>query len=349
MTGKRLRLGIVGTGENARDHANASREIDVFDLVCICDTSLVALETFGEVFGCENRYTDLAQMLQEQALDVLVVSVWGVHHAAVAMEAMVSARVRAIVVEKPISMDAAEAQLMVDTAERTGVLLIEAFKWRYDPQHSACGEVIASGRIGEVKTVMGVFSSPLTDRLDVSNWRYRADLGGGSLFDSASYLVHFSRFVMGREPTSVVGTRGDGADVRRGASELSASLLLDFGGGRTALLQSSYAQAFCQEVMVIGTAGWLRYMLPFDSRGSRDGELMTGTPLAATVDLFLNDFTHEVLTFPPCNQFVAQLLHVQNCLAGTALPVTSGAFAVGSMLVLDAARESFATRRIVEL
>jgi predicted dehydrogenase len=338
-------VGIVGTGENARDHAAACRAVSA-ELAAICDISTESLERFGDEFDCANRYLSLDELLDAHLLDVLVISTWGPHHAPLTLQAMDSGRVRAILVEKPIAMNAAEALAMVARAEETGTLLVEGFKWRYDPQHQAAFELLASGRIGEVRSVHGCFSAPLVGRAGASNWRFDPSRGGGSLFDTASYLVHFARAVMHGDPVAVVAITPDSSE---GGAELSAAMALEFTRGRVALLQSSYAQAYHQAMTVIGTEGYMRYVLPFDSRSSRETEFVTTPPLVARIEIHGNDFSHELVEFPACNQFVAQLEAVLEALRTGGQVAASGEFAVGSMKTLDALRTSIASGRKVEL
>ncbi len=341
-----VRVGIIGAGENARDHARACRILPGFTLVAICDASAKALVRFGGEFQVPNRYRDLASMLVAHEFDLLIVSVWGVYHASIALEAMESGRTRAILVEKPLTMNAIEARRMTDVAEQTGVLLMEGFKWRYDPQHTKGMEIMRSGRLGDIRTVLGAFSSPMANVSDPAGWRFDASRGGGSLLDTASYLVHFARMVMGSEPLSVIASSDRGLP-SSDAVERNASFLLDFGGGRTALLQSSYVQAFFQATMVIGTLGWMRFNTPFDARGSREAEFVTSQPLETTVEVFGNDFSHEVLRFAPCNQFEAQLASVAECLQTGVPALASGANAIGSMVVLDALKTSLRSGSVV--
>lgn len=72
---QRPTIGIVGTGENARDHAAACRALSA-DLVAICDISAEALERFGIEFDCANRYQSLESLLDAHHLDVLIISTW---------------------------------------------------------------------------------------------------------------------------------------------------------------------------------------------------------------------------------------------------------------------------------
>jgi len=328
-------VGVVGAGENARDHAAACQAIPGVELVAICDISAEALARFGDEFGCEHRYQSLDAMLDAHDLDVLVISTWGPHHAPLALQAC--GRVRALLVEKPIAMDAQEAANMVARAEETDTLLVEGFKWRYDPQHQAAFSALAGGRIGSVRSIHAAFSAPLAGRMAGENWRFDPARGGGSLYDTASYLIHFARAAMDADPVAVLAIAPDASP---GGAELSAAMILEFTEGRVALLQSSYTQAYHQAVTVIGTQGWMRYVIPFDSRSSRDAEFVTSPPLAARIDIHDNDFGHEVLEFAPQNQFVAQMEAVVDALGGGAHVPPSGAFAVGSMATLDALRAS---------
>ncbi|MFM8515657.1 MAG: Gfo/Idh/MocA family protein [Actinomycetota bacterium] len=342
---QRPMIGIVGTGENARDHAAACRALSA-DLVAICDISAEALERFGNEFDCANRYQSLESLLDAHHLDVLIISAWGPHHAPLALQAMDSGRVRAVLVEKPMAMNAAEAAEMVNRSRETGTVLVEGFKWRYDPQHHAAFELLASGRIGAVRSVHGAFSAPLAGRAGADNWRFDPARGGGSLYDTASYLVHFARAAMNGDPISVMAVTPDATE---GGAELSAAMILEFDEGRVALLQSSYTQAYHQSVTVIGAEGYLRYVIPFDSRSSRDAEFVTTPPLAARIDIHGNDFSLETLEFPPCNQFEAQLTAVFGALRTGGQVPASGEFAVGSMATLDALRTSIASGRKVAL
>ena len=61
MTG-RFRVGIIGTGENARDHGRACRNVEQAELVAICDISAEALQRFGDEFDVANRYTSPQEM-----------------------------------------------------------------------------------------------------------------------------------------------------------------------------------------------------------------------------------------------------------------------------------------------
>lgn len=261
------KVGIVGAGENARDHGRACRNVEQAELVAICDVSEAALRQYGDEFGVSNRYLSLDQMLARESLDLVVVSTWGVHHAEVSNAVARSGKVRAILVEKPISSTAAECEEMITAAREQGVLLAEGFKWRLTPQHLRLDEIIDSGRIGRVMSVQSTLSSPLVHFAPANNWRYDHHRGGGSVYDTAGYLLHFARHVIGTEPRRVYAF-GSSSD-EFGDVEMSASILLQFPGDASAKLTSSYQYGYCQATEILGTRGWIRRDLPFDQRSVR--------------------------------------------------------------------------------
>jgi predicted dehydrogenase len=343
----RFRVGIVGAGENARDHGRACSNVEQAELVAICDISAEALDRFGAEFNVSNRYTDLAQMIDQEDLDIVVISVWGVYHAELAIAVANSGKVRAVLVEKPISFTAAECEEMIAAANKNGVLLAEAFKWRHDPQHLRVKEIIDTGRIGRPMSIQGTFSSPLIRFAAPTNWRYDRSRGGGSVFDTAGYLIHLARYLFDDEPRRVYASGSppiEGADV-----EMSAAMLLQFPGDRTAQLTSSYEYGYCQATQVLGTLGWIRLELPFDQRSVREQEFVEKEDLPATVQVFYDNFNTEVYHFTSVNQFDLQLSHLCNCLATDKPHRIPPEFSLGNMRTIDAVHESIRSGKPVDL
>ena len=346
MTG-RFRVGIIGTGENARDHGRACRNVEQAELVAICDISAEALQRFGDEFDVANRYTSPQEMLNQEELDIVVVSTWGVFHAEVSNAVASTGRVRAILIEKPISVTAAECEEMIAVARAHGVLLAEGFKWRHDPQHLRVKELVAGGRIGRPTSIHGVFTSPLVRFAPRTNWRYHRARGGGSVFDTAGYLIHFARYLFDAEPRRVYATGNssvDGADV-----EMSAAILLQFPEGRTAQLTSSYEYGYCQATQIVGTRGWIGLDLPFDQRSVREQEFVEKEDLPATVHVFHDSFNTEVYRFTSVNQFDLQLSHLCDCLATNTPHRIPPEFSLGNMRTIDAVHQSIRTGNPVDL
>jgi predicted dehydrogenase len=341
-----LRVGIIGTGENARDHGRACRRVPDAELVAICDVSEEALHRFGDEFAVSRRYSHLEDMLNENALDIVIVSTWGVYHAEVCCAVARSGKVRAILVEKPISATATECESMIVAARESGTLLTEGFTFRYDSQHLRVKEIVDSGRLGEVKSIHGTFSSPLVTFAARSNWRFSRERGGSSVLDTASYLIHFARYLIGTEPKRVYAA---GSYLRDSDVDASAAIFLQFPANVTANLTSSYEYGYCQSTTVLCTRGWIRVDLPFDQRSARLVEFVEKEDLPAIVTAYHDNFDTEVYQFASKNRFERQLDHLCQCLTTGKPPIISPEFSLGNMRVIDAVFASMRSGQLIDM
>ena len=161
-----------------------------------------------------------------------------------------------VLCEKPIALDAAEAEEMAAAATAAKRHLMEAFMYRF---HPAVRELVANAR--DAIHVSSQFGFKAGDEADI---RLQASLGGGALLDVGCYTVSVARWILG-EPVDVVAV----ARVRDGI-DLTTSALLIFSGGRTASLWSSVESPAIQEVTVITPGGVLRRSPAFNSREDHD-------------------------------------------------------------------------------
>jgi predicted dehydrogenase len=105
-----------------------------------------------------------------------------------------------VLCEKPFTANANEAEEVAVVAGRTGLVLMEAFHWRYHPLAARILEIIDSGELGNVRHIETTMCFPLYKRTDI---RWQLDLAGGALMDAGCYCVHMLRTFAGEEPTVV--------------------------------------------------------------------------------------------------------------------------------------------------
>ncbi|HET6469365.1 MAG TPA: Gfo/Idh/MocA family oxidoreductase, partial [Geminicoccaceae bacterium] len=129
-----------------------------------------------------------------------------------------------VLCEKPIGVTAADAEELIRVRDRTGVRIQEAFMVRTHPQWLRAREIVASGRIGELRAITGFFSYMNTD---AGNIRNMADIGGGGLLDIGCYPITTARFVTGREPRRVAAVIDRDPAFR---TDRLGSVILDFPG-----------------------------------------------------------------------------------------------------------------------
>ncbi|MAP86358.1 hypothetical protein CMK16_03125 [Candidatus Poribacteria bacterium] len=332
-----FRVGIVGTGGIARAHGSACQEAASAELCAICDVSEEALNLYGEAFEVSNRYLDLDEMLEKENLDIVSICTWGAYHAQNGIQIANSGKVKAILCEKPFTLNAAEASQMVNAAAENGVLIAEAFKFRHHPMHLKAKELVDSGAIGDVMNIRSTFCTggggggPET-RKPENNWRFNKAKGGGSIYDLACYCIHHARFIFGTEPVQVFVAAQPGLEVDDGTY-----FLLVFPDNRIAQISTGFNAAGGQYAEISGTAGMLRLDKVWNNGNQ-----------PVTIESHTKD-GYEVIHFEPTNQFALQLQHLCDCLETGRPHRISPESCVDQMKVIDAAFESIATGKTVSL
>lgn len=155
-----------------------------------------------------------------------------------------------VLCEKPLALNATEAEEMAEAAGAAGRLLMEAVMYRFHPR---MGELVASLAGAEVRHLYAAFGFPINAP---GNYRLRPELGGGALLDVGCYLADVARWVAG-EPERVE------ALIRRGVVDMSCSALLEFAGGAQASLYASFESPEYQELVVVCADRVLRVQKPF--------------------------------------------------------------------------------------
>ncbi len=168
-----------------------------------------------------------------------------------------------VLCEKPVGLDAEQARQLQASAERHPHLkVMEAFMYRFHPQWIETRNLVADGRLGELRSVQTFFSYY---NVDPANVRNKPDIGGGGMLDIGCYCVSLSRFLFDDEPRRVFGVVE--YDPKFKIDRL-ASGILEFRAGTSTFTCSTQLSAF-QRVNVIGTAGRIEIEIPFNAPPNR--------------------------------------------------------------------------------
>ena len=182
-----------------------------------------------------------------------------------------------VLCEKPIALNAAEAQAIVEARERSGKRVIEAFMVRCHPQWQRVRALVRDGRIGTVGVLQSAFTFPVRDPNNVRN---QPDFGGGALYDVGCYPIVTARYIFGAEPVRAIALIA--RDTELGVDRVTSGLLAFPGGGQL-VFSSALQLALYQRVTVLGSEGRIEVAVPFtpakehrcriviDSGGSLDG------------------------------------------------------------------------------
>jgi predicted dehydrogenase len=228
-----------------------------------------------------------------------------------------------VLCEKPISLTVPEAISLLKARDRTGVKIEEAFMVRTHPQWVKAIDLVRTGQIGTVRSVMGYFGY---FNRDPKNIRNIPGYGGGALMDIGCYLVYTSRLIFGEEPTRVVAQIERDPEMQ---TDILTSGILHFPSGHSIFTCSTQVAPY-QRVQIIGAKGRIEIEIPFnappdkpcrifrDEGGDRSGR------------------SAEVLEFPVCDQYTIQGdLFSQSIREESELPVSLEG-SIRNMEVIDA-------------
>ena len=198
-----------------------------------------------------------------------------------------------VLCEKPLGLGAGDVRTLIGVRDRTGVRLQEAFMVRTHPQWLAAREMVQSGRLGDVRAMLGVFSYMNTDPTNIRNI---LDFGGGALLDIGCYFVMTSRFIFGGEPRRVVASidRDPALHVDR-----RTSMLLEFPSGTFAGTCSTQMTPD-QRIEILGSRARLVIEIPFNAPPDRPCRLWFDERGA------LGGGTIETMELEACDQYTIQ-------------------------------------------
>ena len=199
---KKLNVGIIGCGRIGSlleedplrgkpcTHAGGFDSLSSVKLQAGCDINPSRLKQFGKRWGIDRLYADYREMLQQENLDIICIATWTHLHGSMAIEAARSG-VKGIYCEKPLSTNLAEGRKMVKFCEKKGIPLIINHERRWDFYYQKARDIIRSGKIGEVRTIIGNALSWRPSKLPM-------DLhGGGPLFHDGTHLTDLLLFFGG--------------------------------------------------------------------------------------------------------------------------------------------------------
>ncbi|WP_448333960.1 Gfo/Idh/MocA family protein [Streptomyces sp. DSM 41534] len=245
-----VRWGVLATGGIAASFTADLLEMADAQVIAVGSRRPESAERFAERFGIPRAYGGWKELAADDDIDVIYVATPHSAHRAAAGLCLEAGR--AVLCEKPFTLDVHQAEELVDLARARGRFLMEAM-WTYcDPVVRRMTELVHDGAIGEVRAVHADFG--LAGPFDPDHRLRDPALGGGALLDLGVYPVSFAQLLLG-EPDEVraVGQLSpEGVDVNTG-------LALGWDSGAVALLSCSITADTPMTAAVTGTAGRIEF------------------------------------------------------------------------------------------
>ena len=181
-----MKVAIIGAGTIATKMARTIAVLEDTESYAIASRSLDKAQAFADKWGVKKAYGSYEEMLADDAVDLVYVALPHSHHHEWTIKALRAGK--HVLCEKPLAVNARQAQEMIALAESKNLLLAEAIWTRYLPSAKIIAEVIASGGIGEIMTI----SVNVGDRNDTNERLLKPELAGGCLLDLTVYALNFS-------------------------------------------------------------------------------------------------------------------------------------------------------------
>lgn len=249
----KLRWGVLSTARIGRE-----KVIPAMQGAEWCDVQAIASRTPGrarevaDALGIAKAYDSYEALLADPEIEAIYNPLPNEQHVPWTLRA--AAAGKHVLCEKPVAMDAAEARALRAAASQ--VHIAEAFMVRHHPQWLRVRTLLRDGAIGRLRAVQGTFSYGIHDPANIRN---QAAIGGGGLYDIGSYLVAMSRFAFAAEPDRVAVLMD--RDPGFGTDRLTTALI-ELEGGHAALTCGTQLK-FTQNMLLVGTEGWIRLDTPF--------------------------------------------------------------------------------------
>lgn len=244
-SGKPVRWGILGTGFIA-----GLQTSDLvghgFSVQAVGSREPARAREFAAGFQLQSSHGSYAALVNDPDVDVVYIASphpFHYEHALLALNAG-----KHVLVEKPFAMNAWQARAVMDLAESSGLVALEAMWTRYLPHMVRIRELIRSGALGDVRTLIADHNQNLP-----KNPEHRLNdpaLGGGALLDLGIYPVSFAFDVFGN-PTRIQGA----ASMTATGVDRQSSMIFDYPDGQQAVLQCALDTAGPNRAAVIGTEG----------------------------------------------------------------------------------------------
>jgi predicted dehydrogenase len=334
-----FRIATAGVGYIARLHALAVRAVPGAELTAVVNHRPETAAKFAEEFSVPRVYGTVEELLAAGEVDGLLVNTPNALHAAQTIAAL-NAGV-AVMVEKPMAMNATEAAAMVAAAQASGATLMVAHCWRFEDEARWLRAQVAAGRLGRIIRTKGygvhVAWGP-------AGWfNNKALAGGGALADMGIHAIDTARYLLGDpRPVSVyahLSTEYGDYDV-----DDTGVLIINWEGGVSSYIESGWWQpqsdGSCASTQLYGTGGYGR-LYPTGLN------LMRLNPTAReAVD---SGFPAQDNYGAPQPMYDAQLAHFVACAQSGQTPAASGAIGLTNMQIVDAAYASARTGAVVAL
>lgn len=254
---KPVKWGVLGVADHfVKKVFLPARDSDMVEVVAIASRRKESAQAAAAKLGIPRAYGSYEDLLADKEVEAVYIPL--PNHLHVEWIKKAADAGKHVLSEKPLGLDASQVEEAADYAQKRGILLMEAFMYRFHPQWRYAHDLVQTGNLGEIHAVQSTF---FYDNPDPNNIRNIFDAGGGGIYDIGCYAVSTARFLMGREPTRAVAVVERHPEWK---TDILASAILDFGGAHATFTVGTRTFPD-QHVTALGAGGKLTVEIPFNT------------------------------------------------------------------------------------
>jgi len=246
---KIIKWGILGCGRIAYKFAEGLKVLPDALLEGVASKTEGKAESFGKMFGVKNTYNNYEDLVNNHAVDVIYIATTHNFHYKNALLCLNHGK--PVLCEKPITLNAKQAEELINTARNNNLFLMEAMWTRFLPCIVKLNEFLEKGIVGEIQHVTADFG--IKKELDPRARSFNPDLGGGALLDLGVYPISFARMIYKQPPSKIKSS----AYIGKTKVDEKSCYLFEYENGQTAMLSSSHRLIMPHDAFIYGTKGYL--------------------------------------------------------------------------------------------
>jgi len=249
----KIRWGIIGTGKIAKAFATGLTVLPEAQLVAVGSRSAESANEFANLFGVPHRHASYEGLVNDPNVDVVYVATPNTLHKENSLLCLQADK--AVLCEKPFTINAAEAEAVIQLARRKKLFLMEAMWTRFIPLVGKLQQLLADRVIGDLQ--MLVADLGFWAEFDPLHRVFNPQLGGGALLDLGVYSISLAWMIFG-SPSRITSM----AQLGQTGVDEQAAIVLGYDQGQLAILCTSLRTDTPAEAVLMGTQGRIRIHTP---------------------------------------------------------------------------------------
>lgn len=270
----KIRWGILGTGMVARDVANDFTLVEQAELLAVGSRSQETAQAFADEFGISRACGSHASLLEDKDVDIIYVATPHFRHHEDCLAVLAAGK--AVMCEKPFTLNARQAREVITVAREKELFCMEAMWMRFNPLIREVKKHIEKGDLGEIRSLRVNFGYPVFYEPD--SRLYNLQYGGGALLDRGVYTLSLANYLLGK-PEKIQSH----AAIGESGVDTQSAYLLSYANGAVAELSSTLEAKGTNEALISGLTGQIKISDPF-YRPSYFNLRLTPPPVAPAFD-----------------------------------------------------------------